>query len=519
MAAQPAVDTTAGEVLAALSLATDLGTDEPLEHGLRTCVLGARLAEAAGADERERADAYYLGLLHAIGCTSDAHEAAEAYGDDRRLRSDHAMIDGADPRALAAFLWRRTGTDRSAGAHVAAFGRALAAGPRRARTGLRAHCEVGERFAQRLGLSPAVQDGLWHVFERWDGRGFPRGVAGAAIPRAARVLHLARDADLHWRAGGAAAVVAVVGERAGGSYDPELAALAAAELPGALEVLDGEPAWEAVVAAAPAPPVTLRDEALDEACRVVGEFADLKSVHTLGHSPAVAELAEAAAWRLGLGADDVATVRRAGLVHDIGRVAVSTGVWERPGPLRTGDWERVRLHPYFSERVLARCAGLGRVAALAGAHHERMDRSGYHRGAGAGELGPGGRVLAAADAYQAMTEPRAYRLALQPAHAARELGAEAAAGRLDGEAVAAVLQAAGQRVPAAVRAFPAGLTAREVEVLRLLARGQSIKAIAVALGLSPKTVGHHVGHIYAKAGISTRAAAALFAVEHGLLGP
>jgi putative nucleotidyltransferase with HDIG domain len=516
MAAHPTAAVSAGEVLAALSLATDLGTDQPLEHGLRTAVLCSRLAVAAGGGDDLAADAYHLGLVHSIGCTSDAHEAAAAYGDDRPYRSDFATIDGARPNELMAFLWRRTAESRAP--HVVAFAGAVLAGARRARTGLTAHCEVGQRFAQRLGLPAPVSDALWHVFERWDGKGLPRGVAGTDIPRLARLLHLARDADVHWRLGGAERVHAALGSRAGGAYDPQLADLARAELPAALAALDGQPAWEAAMEARPAEPPALTGEALDGACRVIGEFADLKSVFTLGHSTAVAELAEAAAWRLGLGEADAAVVRRAGLVHDIGRVAVSTGVWEKPGPLSTGEWERVRLHTYFGERVLARCGGLAEVGAVAARHHERLDGSGYHRGATAGDLTLAARVLAAADVCQAMTEPRPHRPGLATDVIVRAVDQAVVAGRLDGDAVAAVLQAAGVRSGAAPRAFPAGLTAREVEVLRLVARGHSNKAIAAQLHLSPKTVGHHVGHVYVKTGVSTRAAAALFAAEHGLLG-
>jgi putative nucleotidyltransferase with HDIG domain len=517
MSVQPTAAVSAGDVLAALSLATDLGTDQPLEHGLRTAVLCSHLAAAAGGDEALRADAYHLGLVHSIGCTSDAHEVAAAYGDDRTVRSDFATIDSARSSELMAFLWRRTAESRAP--HVVAFAGAVLAGARRARSGLTAHCEVGQRFAARLGLPDGVRDALWHVFERWDGKGLPRGSAGAQIPRVARLLHLARDADVLWRVGGVERVRATLEARSGGAYDPELADLARSELPRALEALDGQPAWEAAMQARPAHPAALAGDALDGACRVIGEFADLKSIFTLGHSLAVAELAEAAAWRLGLAEADVVVVRRAGLVHDVGRVAVSTGVWEKAAPLSTGEWERVRLHPYFGERVLARCDGLASVCAVAARHHERLDGSGYHRGAAARDLPLGARVLAAADACQAMTEPRPHRAALTPQAAAGELDREVAAGRLDGDAVAAVLQAIGVRAGAAPRAFAAGLTAREVEVLRLVARGHSNKAIAAALGVSPKTVGHHVAHVYAKAGVSTRAAAALFAVEHGLLGP
>jgi putative nucleotidyltransferase with HDIG domain len=507
----------AGEVLAALSLATDLGTDQPLEHGLRTCVLCVRLAAAAGCGEDECADAYHLGLLHSIGCTSDAHEAAAAFGDDLRLRSHFAEIDPARPRELMAFLWQRTAESRAP--HVASFAGAVLGGTRAAGDRLRAHCEVGERFATRLGLPAGVRAGLWHVFERWDGKGLPRGIGGAGIPRVARLLHLARDADVHWRLGRADGVRVALAQRAGSAYDPELAEVALAKLPDALAELETTAIWEAALAVRPREPAGLTGEALDEACRVIGEFADLKSVFTLGHSPAVAELAEAAAWRLGLAEADVAAVRRAALVHDLGRVAISTGTWEKPGPLTTGDWERVRLHPYFGERVLGRCDGLGPVVAIAGRHHERLDGSGYHRGSGASDLALGARIVATADACQAMAEPRPHRPARAAPEIARELDAEVVTGRLDGDVVAAVLQAAGVRAGAAPRAFPAGLSGREVEVLRLVARGLSNKEIAARLGLSPKTVGHHVAHVYTKAGVSTRAAAALFAVEHGLLGP
>jgi putative nucleotidyltransferase with HDIG domain len=501
-------------VLAALSLATDLGTDQPLEHGLRTSVLCARLAGAAGCDGAECADACHLGLLHSVGCTSDAHEVAAAFGDDLRVRSDFGEIDPGRPQEVMAFLWRRTAESRAP--HVASFASAVAGGSRAAGDRLRAHCEVGQRFAARLGLSAGVRAALWHVFERWDGKGLPRGVSGQGIPRIARILHLARDADVYWRLRGPEGMRAVLADRAGGAYEPALAELALATFPDVFDELEEAPSWETALALQPPAPLT--GEALDEACSVIGEFADLKSVFTLGHSPAVAELAEAAAWRLGLGEGDVTTVRRAALIHDLGRVAISTGTWEKPGPLATGEWERVRMHPYFGERVLARCEGLAPVVAIAARHHERLDGSGYHRGAGASDLPLGARILAAADACQAMSEPRPHRAARVAADVARELDAEVVAGRLDGEVVAAVLQAAGVRAGAAPRAFPSGLTGREVEVLRLVARGLSNKEIAAQLGLSPKTVGHHVGHVYLKVGVSTRAAAALFAVEHSLLG-
>jgi HD-GYP domain-containing protein (c-di-GMP phosphodiesterase class II) len=397
---------------------------------------------------------------------------------------------------------------------VRRFSGVLAAGPAAAAQGLRAHCEVGERLAGMLSLGDAVRHALWFTFERFDGKGLPRGIGGEEIPRPARVLHVARDLHVLAVRGGDEAAEAAVAARSGGAYDPEIAAAA----PGALAALPTDSVWEAV-ARAPEGGSPLRGEALDRGCTAVAYFADLKSTHTLEHSTGVAELAEAAGWRLGLGEEEVTTLRRAALLHDLGRVGVSTGIWDKRGSLTESEWERVRLHPYYTQRALARADALAPLVRVAAAHHERLDGSGYPGAALAASLGMPARVLAAADAFHAMSERRAHRPALEPAAAAEQLEGEARAGRLDGEAVAAVLAAAGQRPARARREWPAGLTEREVEVLRLIARGSSNRQAAAELGLSPKTVGHHVQHVYAKIGVSTRAGAAVFAMEHDLLRP
>jgi HD-GYP domain-containing protein (c-di-GMP phosphodiesterase class II) len=193
---------------------------------------------------------------------------------------------------------------------------------------------------------------------------------------------------------------------------------------------------------------------------------------------------------------------------------VHPGIWQKPGPLTPDEWEQVRLHPYHTERVLSRSPFLSALAPVAGAHHERLDGSGYHRGSVGAELALPARLLAAADVYHAMTEPRPHRDPVPPERAAEELGREASAGRLDVDAVAAVVEAAGQRVPRVER--PAGLTEREVEVVAMLARGRQTKQVARALGISVKTADRHVQNAYRKIGVSTRAGATLFAMEHGL---
>ncbi|HEY7073913.1 MAG TPA: HD domain-containing phosphohydrolase [Solirubrobacteraceae bacterium] len=522
------------ELLGALSLATDLGTGQPLEHALGACLVTVALGERAGVSDDDLAAAYDLALLHSIGCTADAFEAAQLYGDDIAVRAAYAAIDPTDPRQLLGFLARNAGAGRPALPRAAMFAGALAAGPRRPRAAFAAHCEVAQRLAPRFGVGERARAALGFVFERWDGRGYPAGARGEAIPVAARLLHVARDAVLlraageaagaggaavgvtgeAAAAGGAPRVAAIITGRAGAAYDPALAAAFGDDLCAALDRPDR---WAAAMSAAPDDRVPLAGEALDAACRAAGEFADLKSPWTLGHSAAVAELAEAAAWRLGLGAEEAAAVRRAGLLHDLGRVGVSNAIWDKPGPLGEAERERVRLHPYFTERALARSPRLSELGAVAAAHHERLDGSGYHRGVPAAMLGLPARLLAAADTFQAMTEPRPHRPAHTPDAAAEQLRAEAAAGRLDADAVDAVLAAAGRPVPRRER--PAGLSEREIEVLRLLARGLTNRQMAAELGLSAKTVGHHVQHIYAKAGVGSRAAAALFAVENDLVRP
>jgi HD-GYP domain-containing protein (c-di-GMP phosphodiesterase class II) len=504
-----------GELFAALSLATDLGTGQAPEHGLRTCLLALELAQLAGLEGDALEDAYYLGLLHSIGCTADAPVTARAFGDDRAHKAAYSLVDAGRPAEIVSYLWRNVYPAAPTPQRLRAFAAALAAGPGFARVNLRGHCEVGERLGERLRLPRRVCEGLWFVFERWDGKGMPAGVEGERIPVAARILHAARDASAFATAGGVDMVEAMADRCAGTSLDPEMAVLLrdhAAELFGRVGTVD---AWEWVVEAEPRPKL-FTGEDLDRACQVIADYADLKSYGTLGHSRSVAEVAEAAGWRLGFAPDAICELRRAAWLHDLGCVGVSASIWEKPGTLTSGEWEQVRLHSYHGERLLARIPALTELTRAAAYDHERLDGSGYHRGVSAEQLSPSARVLAVADIWCAMSEPRAYRPSRSPAEAAQALREQADAEKLDGEAVDALLHAVGER-PRPVAEPPAGLTTREVEVLRLLARGLTNKHAAQRLAISPKTVGRHIESIYSKIGASTRAAAALFAVEHDLL--
>jgi HD-GYP domain-containing protein (c-di-GMP phosphodiesterase class II)/DNA-binding CsgD family transcriptional regulator len=260
--------------------------------------------------------------------------------------------------------------------------------------------------------------------------------------------------------------------------------------------------------------VVVSPRRLDSLCSALAIFADLKGLYLVGHSPHVADLAAGAAHLMGMDERAVESVHAAGLLHDLGRTAISSEIWDRPGPHGPGDQERVRLHSYWTERILVRCPVVAHMAPVAAAHHERLDGSGYHRNARGAELDPARRVIAAADEFAAMTESRPYRPALSIAAAARELLADVSRGKIDAGAAAAVIEAAG--LPRPPVSWPCDLTGREVDVLRLCARGMTNREIAATLVVSDRTVQHHLASIYDKTGRRTRAGAAVFAVEHGL---
>lgn len=493
------------ELLAALSLAADLGMGQPLEHGLRSCLVAVRLGTAAGLGERELGDVLHVALLRWIGCTANAHEVTTSLGDDLSARTDMALLDVAQPEAVAAFV-RRHAAQPAGGLPLPAAAWPILA---------TAHCETAEQLAGWLELGPTVSRALGQVFERWDGQGLPHGLAGERIELAARLARLAGDLEMLRRTGGPEAALRVIEERASSVYDPSLAEVARRHGERVLDDLAGVRAWPAVLAAEPGPPQRAEGHRLDRVLLAMADFADLKSPWFTGRSRAVADLASAAGAALGLPTEGQETLRAAGLLQDLGRVGVSNATWERRGALDDSEWESVRLHPYLTERTLSRSPFLASLAEIACAHHERLDGSGYHRRADARTLTLPARLLAAADAYQAMGEARPHRDALTSDRAAAELDRAAAHRRLDPDAVRGVLIAAGRTRTR--RRGPAQLTPRELDVVVLLASGLSNRAIAERLVISTKTVSRHLEHIYAKLGVSTRGSAALVAMQHGLL--
>jgi len=457
--------------------------------------------------------------MASFGCTAFAHDAAQlGCGDD--IGMNRAIVNMiSDPRAgkLPRFL-SQLGRGATFFERVRAMARFVTDGEAAKKHG-HAVCDVAVHLASLVGASRGVCSALSQLCENWDGNGEPNGTAGEALEMPSRLEHIAFFTDTAYQRDGRNAALSLLEKQAGHHYDPALASTFIRHADELFAVIGGESMWDLYLSSEPEPHARADDARVDDVALAFAEIADVKSVWTLGHSTGVAELATRAGAALGFSADELRTLRRAALLHDLGRVSAPNRIWDKPATLSKSEWEAVRMHTYWTERVLSQSPLLRDAAQVACAAHERLDGAGYHRAVPSPMLGRSARLLAAADAYHAMREPRAYRPARNAAEAAKSLLDDVAQGRVDRQAAEAVLDAAGVARPRTRVAWPRGLTDREVEVLRLLARGRSTKEIAATLSISPRTAQHHVIHIYQKIGVSSRAAAALFATEHDLLLP
>ena len=504
------------ELMTSFSLAMDLGLGQPLDWVMRSCLLGLKLSRLLGLSTDEQRQVYYLSLLQHIGCTSVASWQAELFGDE--LAMGRALtLDAKNPLEAFPAIINMAGQGQSLPNRIRHIGRALAAGPGAKDQLSIIQCDVASNFAARLGFEPAIIRALGQIYERWDGQGQPNQIHSEEITLPIRVVHLAHDAATVQLQTDAKTAIELIEQRAGKLYDPAIAEVflgAADELLAELEVAS---TWDAVLEAESDEVAWLTQQQFDEALYAIADFADLKSPYFGGHSRGVASLAESASRALGLPDADSIGLRRAGLIHDLGRVGVSSAIWNKPGPLTESEWERVRLHPYYTERILMRSNAFSPLVELAILHHERLDGSGYHRRLPANMQPLTARILSAADAYHTMIEDRPHRPALSRDDAAVKLRDQGKRGKLDPSVVEAVLGAAGHAAASPRHTAPGGLSKREIEVLRLLARGHSNPEIAEQLVISKKTVGHHVQHIYDKINVSTRAGATLFAMQNNLL--
>lgn len=503
------------EVLGAISVVSDLGVGAPAETGIGAALFAGRLGKRLGLPEDQCAELFYASLLRFIGCSVGIPDAQQpSLGDPEGFQRGLAMSDLASLEDVFAHLDDTMATGAPTKAREAAFAAIgeAASDVESVKALARPHCELGATLARDMSMPAVIVEAMTQVYERWDGGGVPLGEAGASICLPARVMHIAATFELLRRSMGAETAFGLIVGRKGGHFDPELCD---AITTGRSELIAGFESATLLDAYLDEAPGDWRMDAdkLVDAARACAHNVDHRSVFTLGHSAGVAELATRAGAAADLDEQKCEELLIAGYLHDLGRVGVPAGIWDKPGELTRAERTRVEQHTFLTDSILKTSPALNGHARLASSHHERNDGSGYHRQAESPDLQCA--ILAAADCYHAMLEDRPHRPAPGPEKAARELLAMAESGRLHRMAVRAVLDAVGGR-KASSKSLPADLSKREVEVLCLMAQGLSNKEIGARLFISAKTVEHHVGHIYDKIGTRTRPGAAMFAVGHGL---
>lgn len=507
------------ELLCALSYGSGLAVTERMEHGTNTAFVGVQLGRALGLKAEELEAVFYGALLKDVGCGACGAVLAPFFAEDELApRLDLALVDLHSPRSMGAWAKGQLRLDPTLPARLARLAAFASQCGAVAHEAVAAHCEIAADFAARLGFADHVQDAVHYQYERYDGRGSAFRRRGDAIPRPAQVLHLALAADVTRSLAGAEQAAAMVRQRAGTYFDPRVAE-AYLDLAGGLWPPGDDPVpLPEVFCCDPGTPADeLPGDRQLTVCEALADFADMKSGQRGLHSHAVAGLAAAAAARLGFSQAGQDRLRRAGLVHDLGKIAVPYGLLETAGddtetprhPAGTGALaEPVRLHPYYALRILSRVGPLADLAADVGAHHERLDGSGYPLGLAGQQLSLGARVLAAADTWAERARSRTPDLS-------GETG-------LDPACIAALRSCARPGSgPQREHTYPGtadlALSSRELEVLRLLTEGASNPEISNALYISRRTAEHHVEHILAKLGVTSRTAAVAYALTHELL--
>ena len=509
------------EFVATLALAQDNAFGQPLESQLRSCLLATSICEAAGFDEDVRETAYWVALLRYVGCTGHAHEVATVFGDEIAIRAQTLVHDAANPTEVMRDVMAFATAGRSPEERDAIVKMIQETAREWAVYNFSSGCEVADMLVQRLDFGPDVREALRFTFERWNGNGYPAHAQGEAIPLAMRVVHLSHDMEAIGRLFSPDHAIEAARDRRDRTYDPALADLFVEHGRGWLDQLAEIEPWDAVLALEPEPHRMLSGEELDDALTVAADFIDLKSPYMGGHSRRCAELAADAARVLGLAEEAVTAVRRAALVHDFGTTVVPNSILDKPGPLTRTEFDRVELHPHADRADAAPLARSGRpqpgrVRAPREVRRVRVPQARARRRRRSRSARPGGD----GDLRGADDRASGPSAVLAP-DAAAELRRLESEGVLEPRASRAVLVAAGHgepRAPSGKRQHhPGGLTRREVDVLRLAARGLTTRQIADRLTISPKTADHHIQHIYGKIGTSTRAAAALWAMQHSVV--
>jgi HD-GYP domain-containing protein (c-di-GMP phosphodiesterase class II)/DNA-binding CsgD family transcriptional regulator len=507
--------------VATLALAQDNAFGQPLESQLRSCLLATWICDAAGFDRPVRDTVYWVALLRYIGCTGHAHEVATLFGDEIAIRAQTLVHDAGNPAEVIQDVIRFATAGRAEEEREQVVQFIQQNAREWATHNFSSGCEVGDMLLQRIEFGPDVREALRFTFERWNGKGYPTHASGETIPLPMRVVHLSHDMEALARLFSPERALEAARDRRDRTYDPALVDVFLAHGSEWFARLAKTEPWDAVMDLEPQPRRILDGESLDNALLMAADFIDLKSPYMGGHSRRCAQLVTNAAQVLGFSDETIITLRRAALVHDFGTTAVPNSIWDKPGSLTRAEFDRVELHPMLTEQMLRRSPGLSALNSVASAHHEKSDGSGYHKRVRGDAVDPAAALLAATEVYVGMTTERADRPAFSAEDAASELSRLASSGVLEPRSIRAVLVAAGHGEPAAppVRRakHPGGLSRREVDVLRLAAKGLTTRAIAERLFISTKTADHHIQHVYTKIGVSTRAAAALWAMQNAVV--
>lgn len=410
------------EVLGALSHALDITEGQPDGHAIRTCLIGMRIGEALGLDDDTRSALFYALLLKDAGCSSNSARTAQLFGaSDFAVKRTWKLVDWSRAQDAARHTFDNVLPGRSRlrrALRTLSFARLGPVGTELVRT----RCERGAEIARMVSMPDATSAAIRALDEHWDGGGKPDGLAGDAIPLLGRILCLAQAADIFASEYDAAAALRIVRARSGTWFDPSLVTVFSA-------TCASDAFWRSLRApdtrerlSAMEPPdrtILADDDDLDRVANAFARIIDAKSPYTFRHSEGVAQAAAALALALGMPPDEVRTLRRAALLHDIGKLGVSNTILDKPGRLDDAEMRQIRLHPEYTEQILGRAACFQDITLVAASHHERLDGAGYHRGVQAGTLPLAARILAVADVYDALSADRPYRAALPYEEVAR----------------------------------------------------------------------------------------------------
>ncbi|MEO5686070.1 MAG: HD domain-containing phosphohydrolase [Burkholderiaceae bacterium] len=434
-----------GELLGSLSHALDMTEGQPAGHCMRSCWIGQQLGRAIGLNTIEMRELYYATLLKDSGCSSNAARICQLFlTDDLTFKHDRKTV-GLSLPSLMNFVIRHTGVKASLAERLRAVMNAVQNGGEINRELTETRCSRGAQIARQLRFGEDVADAIQSLDEHWDGSGQPQGLSGKEIPLYARIALLAQVVDVFHAGVGAQATREEVARRSGRWFDPRIAdafavlardpafwcQLGSDDLE--LRVLEMEPSQQLQ-------PVD--DDYLDDIAMAFGQIVDAKSPYTAGHSSRVALISDQLSEQLGLAATERRWLRRGALLHDVGKLGVSNQILDKPGKLDPWEWATVQRHALHTEQILGRISAFGVLARIAGAHHEKLDGTGYPRGLDARHIRLETRIITTADIFDALTADRPYRPAM-PTDTAMQIMRDGIGTSIDADCFAALERSLG----------------------------------------------------------------------------